>query len=94
MYVLHNLGETYKSEHIKFFYLIDYKPKLEGRTASNIKNWGIKEDRKCECSEEQDADHLFLCPLLQSKCRMEDFLTYEIPDKAIQITDYWEGKGI
>jgi len=56
-----------------------------------LKKWGIKEDEKGECGEEQDAD-LFVCPLLSIKCRKEDFLmTINISDKAIQIAAYWEG---
>jgi len=65
-----------------------------GRTASNMEKWGIKEEEKCEWGGEQDADHLFACPLLPTKCRMENFLTHKISDKAIQIAVYWEGKGI
>ncbi|VVC42658.1 Hypothetical protein CINCED_3A021662 [Cinara cedri] len=65
-----------------------------GRTASNMKKWGIKEDGKCECGREQDVDHLFACPRLPIECGKEEFLTHEISDKAIQIVAYWEGKGI
>jgi len=55
----------------------------------------MKEVEKCECGEEQDADHLFACPLLPIKCRKEDFMTTtDISDKAIQIAAYWKGKGI
>lgn len=28
-----------------------------GRTTSNMKKWGVKENGKCECGGEQDADH-------------------------------------
>jgi len=60
-----------------------------------VETWGIKEDEKFECGEEQDADHLFTCPLLPIKCRKEDLMsTTDIPDKAIQIAAYWEGKGM
>jgi len=65
-----------------------------GRTASNMKKWGLKDDGKCECGGEQDADHLFVCPQLPNKCRKEDFLTHKISDKAIQIAAYWGAKGI
>lgn len=46
------------------------------------------------CGGEQDADHLFACPLLPTEtCGEEDFLTRKIiSDKAIQIAVYW-GKG-
>jgi hypothetical protein len=54
-----------------------------GRTASNMKKWGLKEDGKFKCCGEQDADHLFACPLLPIKRRKEDFLTHEISDKTI-----------
>ncbi|CAI6377597.1 unnamed protein product [Macrosiphum euphorbiae] len=64
------------------------------RTASNMKKWGLKDDGKCECGGEQDADHLFVCPQLPNKCRKEDFLTHKISDKAIQIAAYWGAKGI
>jgi len=50
----------------------------------------LKDDGKCECGGEQDADHLFVCPQLPNKCRKEDFLTHKISDKAIQIAAYWE----
>jgi hypothetical protein len=53
-----------------------------GRTASNMKTWGLKEDGKCECGGEQDADHLFPCLLLPIKCRKEDFLTHDISDST------------
>jgi len=42
----------------------------------------------------QDADLLFECPPLPSKCRTEDFMTTNISNKAIQTTAYWEGNGI
>jgi len=38
-----------------------------------MKKWGLKEDGKCECGREQDADHLFACPLLLIKRRKKDF---------------------
>jgi len=59
-----------------------------GRTASNMKKWGLKDDG------EQDADHLFVYPQLLNKCRKEDFLTHKISNKAIQIAAYCEAKGI
>lgn len=65
-----------------------------GRTASNMEKWGLKDDGKCECGGEQDADHLFVCPQLPNKCRKEDFLAHTISDKALQIAAYWEAKGI
>jgi len=66
-----------------------------GRTADNLKKWGIKENEKCECGEEQDADHLFARSLLSVECEKEDFMTTaDISDKAIQIATHWEEKGI
>lgn len=53
-----------------------------------MKKWGIKKNGKYECGEEQDADHLFACPLLSIKCRKEGFLTHGISDKATQISAY------
>lgn len=37
----------------------------------------MKEDRKCECDEERDADHLFIhvqCSLVLVKCIKEEFM--------------------
>lgn len=66
-----------------------------GRTAGNLKKWGMKKDEKREYGEKRDADHLFACPLLPVKCRKEDFVTIaDISDKAIQIAACREGKGI
>jgi hypothetical protein len=48
-----------------------------------MEKWGLKDDGKCECGGEQDADHLFVCPQLPNKCRKEDFLTHKISDKAV-----------
>jgi hypothetical protein len=64
------------------------------RTASNMKKWGLKDDGKSKCGGEQNADHLFACPVISIKCTKEDFLTHEISDNTIQIAAYWEGKGI
>lgn len=45
-----------------------------------------KKDGKCECGEEQDADHLFVSPLLPIWCKKENFFTKtDISDKPIQI---------
>lgn len=56
-----------------------------------MKKWRIKEDGKYKFGEEQDAYHLFACPLLPIKCRKENCLaTTDILDNA----DCWEEKEI
>jgi hypothetical protein len=54
----------------------------------------LKEDGKCECGGEQDADHLFACPYYRLSVERKIFLTHEISYKTKQIATYWEGKGI
>lgn len=45
---------------------------------------------------EQDADHLFACPLLLIKCQKEDFVTTDILDKTIltRLLFGWGGGNI
>lgn len=54
-----------------------------------------KRNKKCECYVDQGADHIFKCKQLPFNWgKIEFMIRYDISDKMIQITTYWEGKNI